>query len=91
MQQTLINRKAAKSPQTIYDRDILLLIIIMALGLCFNVQGLIALIKDYFPPIVALRLPAYALAIASGAVVGLFSTRIASRITAWRDNNDHSI
>ena len=87
MQRTLVNRRRVNSAQTIYDRDIFILIIVVALGLCVKARGLMGLVRTHFPPSVALRLPAYAVAIASGAVVGLFSTRIASRITSWRDNN----
>jgi nitrate reductase gamma subunit len=87
MQRTFVNRRALSSTKHVYDRGIFYLIIAIALGLCVNAQGLVEFIETHFPHSAALRVPAYAVAIASGAVVGLFSTRIASRITAWRDNN----
>jgi len=87
MHRTLVNRRAVNSAEVLYDRDIFLLIIVVALGLCVNSRGLVGLIRAHFPASAALRLPAYTIAIASGAVVGLFSTRIASRITSWRDDN----
>ena len=69
----------------VYDRDIFMLIIALGLALSFNVQGLMVLIEKHTPLIMSLRLAGYAVAIASGGLVGLFSRRIATRITAWRD------
>ena len=80
-----MNSRATKSSHKAYDRDIFLLIIAFALALSFNVQGLMTWIEKHIPLITSLRLPAYAVALASGGLVGLFSRRIASRITAWRD------
>ena len=79
-----VDLNAASSP-TSYDRDIFFLVIIIALALCLNVRGLIALIQDHIPLTMGYRLPAYMIAIGSGGVVGLFSRRIASFITEWRD------
>lgn len=73
----------AASIRTSYDRDIFFLVIAIALALCLNVRGLITLIQDYVP--LRYRLPSYIVAIGSGGVVGLFSRRIASSITEWRD------
>ncbi len=82
---TMMNSRATKSAQTVYDRDIFLLVIAFALALSFNIQGLMEWIEKHIPLIASLRLPAYAVALASGGIVGFFSRRIASRITAWRD------
>ncbi len=77
--------KAAQSAQTVYDRDIFMLVIAIALALSFNVQGLLAWIEKHMPLMTSLRLPAYAVVLTGGGLVGLFSRRIASRITEWRD------
>ena len=75
----------AVSTPTSYDRDIFFLVIIIALAFCLNVRGLIILIQDHIPLTMRYRLLAYVIAIGSGGVVGLFSRRIASFITEWRD------
>jgi len=87
MQRTFVNPRAGSSTKPVYDRNIFYLVIAIALGLCVNAQGLMEFIEAHFPHTAALRVPAYTMAISGGAFVGLFSTRIASRITAWRDNN----
>jgi hypothetical protein len=61
------------------------LVIIIALAFCLNVRGLIVLIQDHIPLTMPYRLPAHMIAIGCGGVVGLFSRRIASFITEWRD------
>jgi len=79
-----VDLNAASTPTT-YDRDIFFLVIIIALGFCLNVRGLIVLIQGHMPPNMPYRLLAYVIAIGSGGVVGLFSRRIALFITEWRD------
>jgi hypothetical protein len=81
----MTNRKAANSNPRVYDRDVFLLIVVVALALCFNARDLIGFVQEHFPPSRAFRLPAYAIMLFSGPIVGLFSKRIASRITEFRD------
>jgi hypothetical protein len=76
---------AANTPIS-YDRDIFFLVIIIALAFCLNVRGLIVFIDDKIPLAMRYRLLAYVIPIGSGGVVGLFSRRIASFITGWRDH-----
>jgi hypothetical protein len=75
----------ADSTPTSYDRDIFFLVIIIALAFCLNVRGLITMIQDHIPLTMRYRILAHVIAICSGGVVGLFSRRIASFITGWRD------
>lgn len=79
------NRKPANSAQPVYDRDVFVLIVIVALAICFNARDLIGFVQAHFPPSRAFRFPAYVVTLFSGPIVGLFSRRIASRITEFRD------
>jgi hypothetical protein len=77
--------KPSEPEQTVYDRDIFLLVVIIGLALSLNVPGLMALVQKHVPVISSLRIPAYIAALTCGGFVGLFSRRIATRLTAWRD------
>jgi hypothetical protein len=79
-----LSLNAARTP-TSYDRDIFFLVIIIALAFCLNVRGLIAMIQNHVPFTMRYRMLAHVIAIGSGGIVGLFSRRIASFITDWRD------
>jgi hypothetical protein len=78
-------RKLMAANRTSYDRNIFLLIIIIALAVTLNVRGLIVLLQHHLPLSTAFQLPAFGFVISIGGIVGLFSRRIASSITAWRD------
>ena len=82
-----MNLKPTESAQTVYDRDIFLLVVVIGLALSINVLGLMALVEKHIPAISWLRILAYIAALTGGGLVGLYSRRIASRITAWRDNS----
>jgi hypothetical protein len=74
-----------KPKHQVCDRDIFVLVLIVALAVSVNVPGLFQYIDEHVQPPV-LRLAGYAAALTSVACIGLFSRRIASRITTWRDD-----
>ena len=74
-----------KSAQDMFDRDIFVLVVVTGLAFSLNVQGLMTLVEDHMPLISALRIVAYMFVLTSGGLIGLFSRRIACRITSWRD------
>ena len=80
-----LNCKPMNSAQPVYDRDVFLLIVVVALAICFNARDLFGFVQEHFPPNRAFRFPAYMVTLFSGPIVGLFSRRIASRITEFRD------
>jgi len=66
-----------------YDRDIFFVVILIALALSLNAQGLIAWVYAHSSIASWIRLPAMMAALGLGGIVGLFSARIASHLTAW--------
>jgi hypothetical protein len=77
-----------KHNHQVCDRDIFVLVLIVALAVSVNVPGLFKYIDEHIQPAV-LRLAGYTAALTIAGCIGLFSRRIASRITTWRD--DHQI
>ena len=73
-----------KSETRICDRDVYLLMVIIALALSLNTQGLLMFVERHVG-VTSLRAVGYAAVFTGGGWVGLFSKRIAARITAWRD------
>ena len=67
-----------------FDRDIFLLIVMIGLAVSLNTLGMLRFIEDHTGES-TLRTFGYAAAFTSGGWIGLFSRRLASRITAWRD------
>ena len=74
----------SKSENRICDRDVYLLMVIIALALSLNAEGLLMFVERHFGAS-SLRAVGYAAVFTGGGWVGLFSKRIAARITAWRD------
>jgi hypothetical protein len=74
-----------KSPHEVFDRDIYLFVVVTGLAFSLNVQGLMTLVEQHVPTSSVLRMLGYMFVLTSGGVIGLFSRRIACRITAWRD------
>jgi hypothetical protein len=73
-----------KSGHDGFDRDIYVLVVVTGLAFSLNVQGLMALVDKHLP-LLSARIVAYMFVLTSGGLIGLFSKRIACRITAWRD------
>lgn len=67
-----------------FDRDIFLLVVIIGLAVSLNTVGLLRFVEDHTGES-TLRAVGYAGAFTCGGWIGLFSRRIASRITDWRD------
>jgi thiamine transporter ThiT len=59
--------------------------VVIGLALSVNILGLMGLIEKHVTVSPSLRILAYIAALTSGGFVGLFSRRITSRITTWRD------
>ena len=68
------------------DRDIFLLIVIVGLAVSLNTLGMLRFVEDHTGES-TLRAVGYTAAFTSGGWIGLFSRRIASRITTWRDKS----
>jgi hypothetical protein len=67
-----------------FDRDIFLLVVIIGLAASLNSVGLLRFVENHVG-VSTLRAVGYAAAFTGGGWIGLFSQRIASRITDWRD------
>ena len=74
-----------KSADARFDRDIFVLVVVIGLALSLNAQGSMTWIERHMPPISPLRIVASTLILTTGGLIGLFSRRIALRITEWRD------
>jgi hypothetical protein len=73
-----------KSERGIFDRDIFVFVILIGLALSLNTLGLLRFVQEHTGG-PSLRVVGYAAACTGGGWIGLFSRRIASSITAWRD------
>jgi hypothetical protein len=64
--------------------------IVIALAFSLNVRGYLTTLQEHLPEIALLRITGYGAALGFGGFIGLFSKRMACRITSWRDSEIHA-
>ena len=77
--------KMARNGQGIYDQHVFALIVLAGLALALNAHELLKLAETHMGPW-WLRFVIAVVVLVSTGLIGLFSRRIALRITAWRDH-----